>query len=148
MNGNIGVEKVSQIDPSAIVSPFRHFDRAAFLDARWLWHFSQRLDHPGQSCACGKDRDHIAVAADFEIDIDIVICKFRRDPNGLAVAGFENARPCHCKFQSMYIHVYTPSSQSFQAVPLPEHWSTADQPETKPTSTLRGGRTAPKRGSA
>src|SRR5579883_1339185 len=73
----------------------RNLDRPALFDAGRLRHAAQRGDGVLQALAGRKDRDDVAEPRDLEIDVGIGIGELGRNPNGLAVARFEHARPRH-----------------------------------------------------
>src|SRR5947209_9184592 len=92
MNGDIGIDKVSQDNNTISISAAQgHFDRFSFFHPIWLRHPAQSCNRILQTVASGENRDDVAEAGDLEINLAIRIGEFRRNSNGLAVAGFENA---------------------------------------------------------
>jgi hypothetical protein len=96
MDGDIGVDKISQDRTTASIPPTqRNIDRLPLFDAGGLWHAAQGCDSVLQTVASGKNCDHVTQTCDFKIDVGIRVGKLSRNANRLAVARFEHAGPGH-----------------------------------------------------
>jgi hypothetical protein len=96
MNGDIGVDKVSQDRATPSIPPSqRNLDRLPLFDARGLWHAAQGGNRILQTVARGDNCDDVTEACDFKIDVGIRIGQLGRNANSLAIAGFENTGPWH-----------------------------------------------------
>ena len=95
MNGDVGVDKISQGGAGSVISPQRNLDWASLFDAGGLGHAAQSGNRVPQTPAGGEDRDDVAKPGDLEIHICVGVGEFRRDTNCLAIAGFEHAGPSH-----------------------------------------------------
>jgi hypothetical protein len=109
MNGDIRIEQVSQSAPGPLIAPAQgYFDRLPFFDPQWFWHAPQGSNRVFQAVAGWKDCDYVAKPGDFQIDVGIGISQLCRNANGLAITGFEHARPRHLSCFRDILKVFAP----------------------------------------